>query len=84
MPMACADCGCLVDHGAVVAPCRRPRCCCLDLPRGQAAEPPPGGSAGQPVARPGMPRQRLPRGSVSPFITSESASRDTPSPSSES
>jgi hypothetical protein len=32
MEIACADCGCVVDRGVVVAPCpRNPDCCCQGL-----------------------------------------------------
>lgn len=33
MRFECADCGCIVDRGVVVAPCGRTECCCLALPR---------------------------------------------------
>jgi SnoaL-like domain len=32
MAMYCADCGCLVERGVRVVPCRTASCCCLDLP----------------------------------------------------
>jgi len=32
MEMRCAECGCLVDAGRVVARCGNPECCCRDLP----------------------------------------------------
>ncbi|HXZ99836.1 MAG TPA: hypothetical protein VEK76_05750 [Candidatus Binatia bacterium] len=30
--MACAECGCIVEAGARIAPCGDPRCCCRDVP----------------------------------------------------
>jgi hypothetical protein len=30
--IACADCGCVVDSGVVVARCDAPDCCCAHLP----------------------------------------------------
>lgn len=32
MELYCADCGCLVERGIRVAPCKTVECCCLDLP----------------------------------------------------
>jgi hypothetical protein len=32
MEMGCADCGCVVEQGAVVKPCENyPECCCSEL-----------------------------------------------------
>jgi len=31
MEMYCAECGCLIDHGARVVPCASASCCCRDL-----------------------------------------------------
>ena len=28
----CADCGCIVDLGVRLVPCRKPECCCRHLP----------------------------------------------------
>jgi len=33
--IACADCGCIVDRGAVLVRCGDPNCCCRDLPDGE-------------------------------------------------
>jgi hypothetical protein len=31
--IACAECGCVVDTGVIVAPCpHHPDCCCTELP----------------------------------------------------
>ncbi len=33
MEIICAGCGCLVDRGVIVTPCREhPSCCCGELP----------------------------------------------------
>jgi len=32
VPVACADCGCLVERGVRVESCHRPDCCCEALP----------------------------------------------------
>jgi hypothetical protein len=33
MVIACAECGCVVDHGVIVEGCEtHPDCCCRDLP----------------------------------------------------
>lgn len=32
MQIACADCGCIVDHGLITEPCAQyPGCCCAGL-----------------------------------------------------
>ncbi|HEY2704811.1 MAG TPA: hypothetical protein VGL20_14090 [Candidatus Dormibacteraeota bacterium] len=39
MRFECADCGCIVDGGVVVASCSGPACCCRELPHAEAAAP---------------------------------------------
>lgn len=43
MEILCADCGCLVNAGVVLAPCPDQECCCAALPREVPAQR-PGGS----------------------------------------
>jgi ketosteroid isomerase-like protein len=38
MPMACADCGCLVEHGVRVSTCGTEGCCCGTLPTRQSLD----------------------------------------------
>ncbi len=40
MRFECADCGCIVDRGVVVATCDVADCCCRDLPRQPGATTP--------------------------------------------
>jgi hypothetical protein len=52
IPMTCADCGCLVDRGHVVARCGADACCCSHLPDADNDGSPP-------TVRAAMCRQRI-------------------------
>ena len=60
MKVACAECGCIGDHGARVQTCGRIDCCCTDAPdrttdqAAAEATPATGGQADPPALSPGL------------------------------
>jgi hypothetical protein len=38
MEIACAECGCVVDRGVRMIPCKDTECCCRELPIREADE----------------------------------------------